>query len=94
MYITTELAYLNPSQIFEHWLRGRLSRSSCALSLIRLHFHHYIPIQRLTDGTRVSGGHFVDLRAAARSFSAVSVYAGGQLGIQIRGKAASLERFG
>jgi putative ABC transport system permease protein len=42
---------------------------------------------------RVSGGDFVDLRAAARSFSALAVYTGGQLGVQIRGKARFTRTF-
>lgn len=32
---------------------------------------------------RVSGGDFLDLRSAAHSFSAVAVFAGGELGVQI-----------
>ena len=40
---------------------------------------------------RVSGGDFLDLRSAAHSFSALAVYAGGELGVQI-GKTSRFAR--
>ena len=42
---------------------------------------------------RVSGGDFVDLRSAQHAFSAVAVYAGGELGVQIGGKSRFARTF-
>ena len=42
---------------------------------------------RPTSGTRVTGGDFVDLRAENKVFDAVSVYFGGEVGVQLRDRA-------
>jgi putative ABC transport system permease protein len=39
---------------------------------------------RPTSGTRVTGGDFVDLRTQNKVFDAVSVYFGGEVGVQLR----------
>jgi putative ABC transport system permease protein len=40
---------------------------------------------RPTSGTRITGGDFADLRAQNQVFDAVSVYSGGEVGVQLRG---------
>jgi predicted permease len=42
---------------------------------------------RPTSVPRVTGGDFVDVRTANKVFDAVSVYTGGQMGVQLRGRA-------
>ena len=39
------------------------------------------------SGTRITGGDFVDVRAANKVFDAVSVYFGGEVGVQLRDRA-------
>src|SRR5471032_819484 len=38
---------------------------------------------RTTSGTRITGGDFVDVRAQNQVFDAVSVYFGGEVGVQL-----------
>jgi putative ABC transport system permease protein len=40
-----------------------------------------------TGGTRITGGDFVDVRSANRVFDAISVYFGGEAGVQLRDRA-------
>jgi putative ABC transport system permease protein len=42
---------------------------------------------RPTSGTRITGGDFLDLRAQNKVFDAVSVYFGGEVGVQLRDRA-------
>jgi putative ABC transport system permease protein len=45
---------------------------------------------RTTDypnGSKMTGGDFVDVRAANKVFDAISVYNGGEIGVQLRGRA-------
>ncbi len=42
---------------------------------------------RATSGTRITGGDFVDLRTQNKVFDGISVYFGGEMGIQLRDRA-------
>jgi putative ABC transport system permease protein len=42
---------------------------------------------RTTSGTRITGGDFLDVRAENKVFDAVSVYFGGEVGVQLRDRA-------
>src|SRR5882724_10321106 len=42
---------------------------------------------RATSSPRVTGGDFVDLRAGNKVFDAISVYSGGDIGVQVHGTA-------
>lgn len=50
------------------------------------------PIKGRID-PRISGGDFIDLRSAARCFSAVAIYSGGELGVQIGGRSRFARTF-
>src|SRR5258707_2698235 len=39
------------------------------------------------NGTKITGGDFVDVRAQNKVFDAISVYFGGEMGVQLRGRA-------